>query len=142
MALFVLSLCPFDISVGVGAFVIGLSQISSFFSCNPKVAGSSLPWTTIFLPTMFACLYTSVQVKTRTQNEWSVTNQIGYTDSDKILIFSIFVGCFYHKGPALRALYIFLYDTTPRCWQVCLGLIQRWTNDILYIKLSVPLNRI
>ena len=32
MALFVLSLCPFDISVGVGAFVIGLSQISSFLS--------------------------------------------------------------------------------------------------------------
>ena len=22
--------------------------------------------------------------------------------SDKILIFSLFVGCFYHKGPALR----------------------------------------
>ena len=34
MALLVLSLCPFDISVGVGAFVIGLSQISSFFSSN------------------------------------------------------------------------------------------------------------
>ena len=32
VALFVLSLCSFDISVGVGAFVIGLSQISSFFS--------------------------------------------------------------------------------------------------------------
>ena len=32
VALFVLLLCPFDISVGVGAFVIGLSQISSFFS--------------------------------------------------------------------------------------------------------------
>ena len=32
VALFVLSLCPFDISVGVGAFVIRLSQISSFFS--------------------------------------------------------------------------------------------------------------
>ena len=32
VALFLLSLCPFDISVGVGAFVIGLSQISSFFS--------------------------------------------------------------------------------------------------------------
>ena len=32
MALFVLSLCPYDISVGVWAFVIGLSQISSFFS--------------------------------------------------------------------------------------------------------------
>ena len=31
VALFVLSLCPFDISVGVGAFVTGLSQISSSF---------------------------------------------------------------------------------------------------------------
>ena len=29
---FMLSLCFFDFSVGVGAFVIGLSQISSFFS--------------------------------------------------------------------------------------------------------------
>ena len=29
----VLSLCPFDISVGIGASVIELSQISSFFSC-------------------------------------------------------------------------------------------------------------
>ena len=32
VALFVLSLCPFDISDEVGAFVIELSQISSFFS--------------------------------------------------------------------------------------------------------------
>ena len=32
VALFILSLCPFDISAGVGAFGIGLSQISSFFS--------------------------------------------------------------------------------------------------------------
>ena len=32
VALFVLSFCPFDNSAGVGAFVIGLSQISSFFS--------------------------------------------------------------------------------------------------------------
>ena len=32
MALLVLSICPFDISVGVGTFVTGLSQISSFFS--------------------------------------------------------------------------------------------------------------
>ena len=31
-----LSLCPFDISVGEGAFVIGLSQISSFFSFERK----------------------------------------------------------------------------------------------------------
>ena len=32
VALFVLSLCPFDISVGEGALVIGLGQISSFLS--------------------------------------------------------------------------------------------------------------
>ena len=31
VALFVLSFCPFDISVSVGAFVTGLSQMSSFF---------------------------------------------------------------------------------------------------------------
>ena len=35
VALFVLSLCPFDISVGVGAFVIGLSQISSCVTKPP-----------------------------------------------------------------------------------------------------------
>ena len=38
MALFVLSLCPFDISVGVGAFVIGLGQISSFLSLTRDIA--------------------------------------------------------------------------------------------------------
>ena len=38
LALFVLSLCPYDISVGVWAFVIGLSQISSLFSCIPSMA--------------------------------------------------------------------------------------------------------
>ena len=46
---FVFSLCPFDIPVGVGAFVIGLSQISSFLSprnalrrgyCNAAVVPS------------------------------------------------------------------------------------------------------
>ena len=31
VASFVLSLCPLDISAGVGAFAKGLSQISSFF---------------------------------------------------------------------------------------------------------------
>ena len=31
VALFVLSFCPFDYSACVGTFVIGLSQISSFF---------------------------------------------------------------------------------------------------------------
>ena len=34
VALFVLLLCPFDISVGIGAFVIGLGQISSFLSLH------------------------------------------------------------------------------------------------------------
>ena len=34
---FVLSRCPLDFSVGVGAFVIGLSQISYFFSYNKTV---------------------------------------------------------------------------------------------------------
>ena len=37
VALFVLSLCPFDISVGVGAFVIGLGHISSFLSLYLEV---------------------------------------------------------------------------------------------------------
>ena len=36
VALFVLSLCPFDIFVGVWAFIIGLSQISSFLSKNEE----------------------------------------------------------------------------------------------------------
>ena len=49
-----LSLCPFDISVGVGAFVMGLSQISSFFSSDfvCKVAEHS------FLIILKGCLYT------------------------------------------------------------------------------------
>ena len=33
-----LSRCFFDFSVGVGAFVIGLSQISSFFSFNRSLS--------------------------------------------------------------------------------------------------------
>ena len=48
MALFVLSLCPFDISVGVGAFVIGLSQISSFFSLNINVTGDDFGFPKVF----------------------------------------------------------------------------------------------
>ena len=36
VALFVLSLCLFDMSVGVGDFVIGLSQTSSYFLCIIK----------------------------------------------------------------------------------------------------------
>ena len=37
MALFVLSLYHFDISVGIGAFVIGLGQISSFLSLKDQL---------------------------------------------------------------------------------------------------------
>ena len=36
----------------------------------------------------------------------------------------------------------FVWLPVCRCWQVCLGLIRRWTNVILYIKLTVPLYRI
>ena len=40
VALFVLSLCPFDISVGVGALVVGLSQISAFLSLSSSRSDS------------------------------------------------------------------------------------------------------
>ena len=49
VALFVLSLCPFDISVGEGAFVIGLSQISSFLSSNPNHRQTVLPYAIVGL---------------------------------------------------------------------------------------------
>ena len=42
VALFVSSLCPFDISNCVGAFVIGLSQISSFFSLQNHILTRNL----------------------------------------------------------------------------------------------------
>ena len=35
--MFVLSRCPFDMSVGIGAFVVGLIQISSFFSLTTNM---------------------------------------------------------------------------------------------------------
>ena len=42
VGLFVWSICPFDISVGVGAFVMGLNQISSFFSCQKGITWNSI----------------------------------------------------------------------------------------------------
>ena len=45
VALFLLSLCPFDIAVGVSTFVIGLSQISSFFSCSCSNCWDQIPRT-------------------------------------------------------------------------------------------------
>ena len=38
VTLFVLSLCPFDRFAGVGAFVKGLSHVSSFFSMDKCVS--------------------------------------------------------------------------------------------------------
>ena len=49
---------------------------------------------------------------------------------------------YFHDVSVNLLLKSFLYDTTPRCWQVCLGLKQTRTYDISYIKLSVPLYRI
>ena len=52
VALFLLSLCPFDISDGVGAFVIGLGQISSFLSLDMLQDCQ-----VIYLPCKFFCLH-------------------------------------------------------------------------------------
>ena len=51
VALFVLSLCPLDISVAVGVFVIGLDQIPSFLSWKlyPRNSCSLLPLNNILL---------------------------------------------------------------------------------------------
>ena len=45
---------PFDISVGVGAFVIGLSQISSFFSFTDLNLKGKLSWYTTS-PSVLKC---------------------------------------------------------------------------------------
>ena len=37
-----LTICPFDIYVGIRAFVIGLSQISSFFSQKRKICNMEI----------------------------------------------------------------------------------------------------
>ena len=63
VALFVLSLCPFDISVGVGAFVIGLSQISSFYSCS-KLIILAFVWCSDLFPLLstFWCVMVIVKL--------------------------------------------------------------------------------
>ena len=80
---FVLSRCFLDFSVGVGAFVIGLNQISSFFSWwkwrNHMIIGLILLCATIYLPTLFDCLNKSSQFETQSQNDWSMKNQKAYT---------------------------------------------------------------
>ena len=79
MALFVLSLCPFDISVGVGAFVIGLSQISSFLSLNLRMfdTGHILSICLIFSfcnSPLFGVLYSSTKLKQKNQ-PWYTPSQ-------------------------------------------------------------------
>ena len=54
MTLFVLSLCPYDISAGVGAFVIGLSQISSFLSQCTRI---------VTVTNFYECIYLRVCLK-------------------------------------------------------------------------------
>ena len=51
---------------------------------------------------MFACWYTSLQVETRIQNDWSVTNQIEYTGFRQDSYFEYICRLFYHKGLALN----------------------------------------
>ena len=79
----------------------GLAQ-SGRVRLDPKVAGSSPVWTTIFSSNNVRLLASwSLQVKTNSQNDWSVTNQIGYTGLRQDSYLTLFVGCFYRKGPAL-----------------------------------------
>ena len=73
--LFVLSLCPFDISVGIGAFVIGLSHISSF----------SLKW---WLLIEIVIKHASVYLKI--YNFWNFTDfWLGYIE-EKVVAFEVF----------------------------------------------------
>ena len=55
-----------------------------------------------FLPTMFACWHTSLQMETHNQNDRSVIIQIEYSGLDKILIFSLFLSSLYRLGPTVR----------------------------------------
>ena len=59
VALFVLSLCLFDISIGVGAFVLGLSQISSFFAhiSDQQAVFSSISFNIKYFPQIAQYMY-------------------------------------------------------------------------------------
>ena len=71
VALFVLSLCPFDISVGVGAFVIGLGQISSFlFLCLFLSYGWLLVLSLYYKEDYFSNLYMYVLTILRLVGGW------------------------------------------------------------------------
>ena len=79
-----LSLCPFDIFVGVGAFVIGLGQISSFLSSDFRFAlfWHSDPWPTVTsqpirLSTNFMTLIPSLTFTDYEWFRWSICNGCG-----------------------------------------------------------------
>ena len=57
--------------------------------------------------------------------------------------FFFFLYCAWLQSESLAHIFKgFVWFPVCICWQVCLGLIRRCTNDILYIKLTVPLYRI
>ena len=57
-----------------------VAQLGTHLDCNPEVAGSSQTVRHYFSPNNVRLLvYTSLQVKTYSQNDWIVTNQIEYT---------------------------------------------------------------
>ena len=58
---------------------------------------------------MVACWHSHIyrwRPKIRMNEAWRI--KYGILVSDKILIFSLFVGCFYHKGPALRSVAVYI----------------------------------
>ena len=84
----------------IGAIVQMVERRNDDLDCANN-AGSGPLCATIFLPTVFACLHTSLQAETHNLNDWSVTNQIEYTGFRQDFIFSVFVSYLSRKGPAL-----------------------------------------
>ena len=66
-----LSRCFLDFSVSVGAFVIGLSQISSFFSCYSNktfMAYFNFNYATVFKRNASMVIFVRVSVRPSTMN--------------------------------------------------------------------------
>ena len=116
LALFVLSLCPFEISVGVRAFVVGLSQISSFFSyLNKRNHPIRFFYLTVFLwykgenfyisgPTFHECLRLRISLL-------SLRNQ-----KSSLYFLLRFIPCGYIRKQRLIPLAhsVFMFDDTSR----------------------------
>ena len=83
VALFVLSLCPFDISMSVGAFVIGLSQISSFLSSYLSHPGI---WSSLHVEVnidLQAALFLCFSWKQNIESTEECSNSIARKNNDK-----------------------------------------------------------